>query len=140
MRLDHITPKQSDRRSEREEDDAENGRVGSQDPRRIVYFDHRPNWASQAVLSPGQPTELLDEHRALEPPDPFPNSEVKRCIADGSVGFPHVRVGHRQAPNTQHPRSVHSGGGVVFGAGKVWSDARVLGVALTLALSRGRGD
>ena len=28
---------------------------------------------------------------------PIPNSEVKRCIADGSVGFPHVRVGHRQA-------------------------------------------
>ena len=22
---------------------------------------------------------------------------MKRCIADGSVGFPHVRVGHRQA-------------------------------------------
>jgi hypothetical protein len=22
---------------------------------------------------------------------------VKRCIADGSVRFPHVRVGHRQA-------------------------------------------
>src|SRR5690606_22050563 len=36
-------------------------------------------------------------HRALEPPDPIPNSEVKRCIADGSVGSPHVRVGHRQA-------------------------------------------
>ena len=33
MRLDHITPKQSDRVSEREEDDAENGRVGSQDPK-----------------------------------------------------------------------------------------------------------
>jgi hypothetical protein len=32
----------------------------------------------------------------LEPPDPIPNSAVKRCIADGSVGFPHVRVGHRQ--------------------------------------------
>ena len=42
-------------------------------------------------------TELLDDHRALEPPDPIPNSEVKRCIADGSVGSPHVRVGHRQA-------------------------------------------
>ena len=42
--------------------------------------------------------ELLDDHRTLEPPDPFPNSEVKRCIADGSVGSPHVRVGHRQAP------------------------------------------
>ena len=44
------------------------------------------------------PTELLDDHRALEPPDPIPNSVVKRRIADGSVGLPHVRVGHRQAP------------------------------------------
>ena len=33
----------------------------------------------------------------LVPPDPIPNSEVKRLIADGSVGPPHVRVGHRQA-------------------------------------------
>ncbi len=32
-----------------------------------------------------------------EPPDPFPNSEVKMLSADGSVGSPHVRVGHRQA-------------------------------------------
>ena len=31
-----------------------------------------------------------------EPPDPIPNSEVKLLSADGSVGFPHVRVGHRQ--------------------------------------------
>lgn len=37
----------------------------------------------------------------LEPPDPIPNSEVKRHIADGSVGFPHVRVGHRQALNSK---------------------------------------
>ena len=36
-------------------------------------------------------------HRAVEPPDPIPNSEVKRSIADGSVGSPHVRVGQRQA-------------------------------------------
>uniref|UniRef100_UPI0028041A53 hypothetical protein n=1 Tax=uncultured Haemophilus sp. TaxID=237779 RepID=UPI0028041A53 len=28
--------------------------------------------------------------------DTIPNSEVKRCNADGSVGLPHVRVGHRQ--------------------------------------------
>jgi hypothetical protein len=35
-------------------------------------------------------------HRALEPPDPIPNSEVKRCIADDSVGLPHAKVGHRQ--------------------------------------------
>ena len=47
------------------------------------------------------PTELLDDHRALEPPDPFPNSEVKRRIADGSEGSPHVRVGHRQAPTAK---------------------------------------
>jgi hypothetical protein len=35
----------------------------------------------------------------VAPPDPIPNSEVKHSIADGSVGFPHVRVGHFQAPN-----------------------------------------
>ena len=40
---------------------------------------------------------LSDEHSELEPPDPISNSEVKRLSADGSVGFPHVRVGHRQA-------------------------------------------
>ena len=33
---------------------------------------------------------------AVVPPDPMPNSEVKRRDADGSVGSPHVRVGHRQ--------------------------------------------
>ena len=33
----------------------------------------------------------------MEPPEPIPNSEVKRSRADGSVGSPHVRVGHRQA-------------------------------------------
>ena len=40
---------------------------------------------------------MLDDHRVLVPPDPIPNSAVKRYIADGSVGLPHVRVGHRQA-------------------------------------------
>ncbi len=44
------------------------------------------------------PASLPDDYRAVVPPDPIPNSEVKRCIADGSVGFPHVRVGHRQVP------------------------------------------
>jgi hypothetical protein len=28
---------------------------------------------------------LLSEHSAVEPPDPIPNSEVKRSCADGSV-------------------------------------------------------
>ena len=32
----------------------------------------------------------------MVPPDSIPNSEVKRSNADGSVGFPHVRVGHHQ--------------------------------------------
>src|ERR1700712_4470536 len=54
-------------------------------------------------------TEFLDDHRALEPPDPFPNSAVKRCIADGSVGFPHVRVGHRQDSNPKPLIALRSG-------------------------------
>ena len=41
--------------------------------------------------------ELPDGHRALEPPDTISNSEVKPFSADGSVGSPHVRVGHYQA-------------------------------------------
>ncbi len=32
----------------------------------------------------------------MDPPNSMPNLEVKRCNADGSVGLPHVRVGHRQ--------------------------------------------
>ena len=63
------------------------------------------------------PTELLDDHRALEPPDPIPNSVVKRRIADGSVVLHHVRVGHRQAP-IRNPR-FERGGGFFFGARKI---------------------
>ena len=40
---------------------------------------------------------MLGDHSIVDPPDSMPNSEVKRNSADGSVGFPHVRVGHRQA-------------------------------------------
>ena len=39
----------------------------------------------------------------LEPPDPIPNSEVKRFSADGSVGSPHVRVGHCQDLTPKSP-------------------------------------
>src|SRR5690606_31280915 len=42
-------------------------------------------------------TVLPDDHSEREPPDPIPNSDVKPLSADGSVGPPHVRVGHRQA-------------------------------------------
>ncbi|SGY90447.1 Putative uncharacterized protein [Moritella viscosa] len=41
---------------------------------------------------------MLGDHSVAVPPEPIPNSVVKRNNADGSVGFPHVRVGHRQAP------------------------------------------
>ena len=36
---------------------------------------------------------------AVVPPDPMPNSEVKRRSADGSVGSPHARVGNWLASN-----------------------------------------
>ena len=40
---------------------------------------------------------------AVVPPDPMPNSEVKRRSADGSVGSPHARVGNCQASNKRKP-------------------------------------
>ena len=45
----------------------------------------------------GSGTGLSDDISELEPPDSIPNSVVKRLSADGSVGSPHVRVGHCQA-------------------------------------------
>ena len=59
----------------------------------------------------------------MAPPDPMPNSEVKRHIADGSVGLPHVRVGHRQAlKETENPRLQSVGGFLCSG----WVEARFL--------------
>ena len=46
-------------------------------------------------------------------PDPMPNSEVKRRSADGSVGFPHVRVGHRRVYYYDTP--IGDGWGLCFG-------------------------
>ena len=40
------------------------------------------------------------------PPESIPNSEVKRVSGDGSVGFPHVRVAHRQVPITRRRPSL----------------------------------
>ena len=37
-------------------------------------------------------------HSGREPPDPFPNSEVKTLCADGSLAVGQVRVGHCQDP------------------------------------------
>ena len=44
-------------------------------------------------------TGYSGDHSAVVLPDSIPNSEVKCCNADGSVGLPHVRVGHRQVVN-----------------------------------------
>ena len=35
---------------------------------------------------------------------------MKQTSADGSVASAHVRVGHRQAPNTKNPRGFADGG------------------------------
>ena len=51
----------------------------------------------KATLFGESQTGLPDDHSEWEPPEPMPNSEVKPLSADGSVGSPHVRVGHRQA-------------------------------------------
>ena len=42
---------------------------------------------------------MSGDNSDTDPPDPISNSEVKRISGDGSVGFPHVRVAHRQTPN-----------------------------------------
>ena len=59
------------------------------------------------ISSDGQLTSknMSGDNSIVVPPDPIPNSEVKRNRADGSVGSPHVRVGHRQTPNkTKNPQ------------------------------------
>ena len=47
--------------------------------------------------------DFPDDNSGLVPPESISNSEVKRSSADGSVGFPHVRVGHRQDLFTSNP-------------------------------------
>ncbi len=43
---------------------------------------------------------MSGDHSDTVPPDPISNSVVKRISGDGSVGIPHVRVAHRQTPNS----------------------------------------
>ena len=93
-----------------------------------IFDSHRPNLLdvlqSEARLIRSQVHEILrdpmnrfvlhtsfpGDHRELEPPDPLPNSVVKWFIADGSVGFPHVRVGHRQDSKKENPSCASSWG------------------------------
>ena len=52
---------------------------------------------------------MPDGNSDTVPPDSIPNSEVKRVSGDGSVGLPHVRVAHRQAPNKNKEPSLRLG-------------------------------
>lgn len=51
----------------------------------------------------------------MDPPESIPNSEVKRCNADGSVGLPHVRVGHRQVFIIEKSPEPKGSGNFAFG-------------------------
>ena len=75
---------------------------------------------------------LLDDNSAVEPPEPIPNSEVKRSSADGSVGFPHVRVGHRQALILKSP--IASRLGIFFALKKVMT-REAIGVFRIMTMS-----
>ena len=69
---------------------------------------------------------LPDDDSEREPPDPISNSEVKPLSADGSVGFPHVRVGHRQAPIPKPPIVKTIGGFTISTSMKFLSDQKSL--------------
>ena len=57
---------------------------------------------AEKTATVGMKQNLPGGDSAVVPPDPMPNSAVKRRSADGSVGSPHVRVGNCQASNTDH--------------------------------------
>ena len=85
MRLDHITLKQIELL------------IGKRQNNCLVVI---PKFGFKELVFL-DPTSLPGGNRVLVPPDPISNSEVKRHIADGSVGSPHVRVGHCQASITK---------------------------------------
>ena len=62
----------------------------------------RDGAVSVCLRKPARSNRLPGEISVVEPPDPIPNSEVKRSRADGSV-HPHARVGHRQGFTPKPP-------------------------------------
>ena len=62
-----------------------------------------PALTLRMVSSPRSSTSLSGGNSKQEPPESISNSEVKLLSADGSVGSPHVRVGHRQALKPKAP-------------------------------------
>ncbi len=67
--------------------------------RRLVLMVVQMGSESDRSITVGMKQNLPGGDSAVVPPDPMPNSEVKRRSADGSVGLPHVRVGNCQASN-----------------------------------------
>ena len=67
------------------------------DDNRICRSGFSREFGAEAPPTDCYPASLPGGNSEWEPPDPISNSEVKTLSADGSVGSPHVRVGHRQA-------------------------------------------
>ncbi len=67
--------------------------------------------------------DLFGDNSIVVPPESIPNSEVKRNRADGSVGSPHVRVGHRQTPNKRKKPVANATGFFVY----AWHDRTKMG-------------
>jgi hypothetical protein len=60
---------------------------------------------------------MLGDNSECDPPESISNSEVKPLSANDSVGFPHVKVGHRQAPYLLirlYPSPFLEGEGILF--------------------------
>ena len=60
----------------------------------MIHQDIKTFKLANVVLIAAYANSLLSDNSECDPPDPIPNSEVKPLSADGSVGSPHVRVGH----------------------------------------------
>lgn len=73
----------------------------SENPLQELFFDKKPGEVYSPTISPLEYLFFVREqssggHRDLDPPDPIPNSAVKRALADGSATKGRVRVGRRQ--------------------------------------------
>ena len=62
-----------------------------------TLFNNEVTWRSPPIKLEALRAFMSGDNSDTDPPDPISNSEVKRISGDGSVGFPHVRVAHRQA-------------------------------------------
>ena len=73
--------------------------------KRLNKFSGLGRWIEGVRVSPsvGRLKSLPGGYSGREPPDPFPNSEVKTLCADDSVAASHARVGHCQAFDLKEP-------------------------------------